>query len=111
DDYCIASPPGVGARITSEIVSIQIKGRPGQAPRGSTAYSPTASQGIEMTKHALTRRSVLATGAAAATGLTVFSSSTWAQTKKIKVTLPWLPDSNYSYVFVSKAQGYWAKRG
>lgn len=65
-------------------------------------------------KQTFTRRTVLTTAGAAAaglSGLTVFSSSVSAQTKKIKVTLPWLPDSNYSYAFVAKNQGFWAKRG
>jgi ABC-type nitrate/sulfonate/bicarbonate transport system substrate-binding protein len=49
--------------------------------------------------------------ASAFTGLTVFPSSNRAQTTTLKMTLPWLPDSYYSYVFVTKNQGFWAKRG
>jgi NitT/TauT family transport system substrate-binding protein len=43
-------------------------------------------------------------------GLTVFSSSAQTQTK-LRMTLPWLPDSAYSYVYVAKNQGFWSKRG
>ena len=65
-------------------------------------------------KPGLSRRAFL-TGASAAaaglSGLTVFSPRVFAQTRKLKVTLPWLPDSNYSYAFVAKNQGFWRKRG
>ena len=60
------------------------------------------------------RRSVLKGAGAAAigsfSGLTVFSSSARAETK-LRMTLPWLPDSAYSYVYVAKNQGFWSKRG
>jgi ABC-type nitrate/sulfonate/bicarbonate transport system substrate-binding protein len=47
----------------------------------------------------------------AASGLTVFTSSARAAPTKLKMTLPWLPDSSYAYVYVAKNQGFWSKRG
>ena len=62
----------------------------------------------------LSRRSaVKAIGAVAIgglSGLTVFSSSAQTRTK-LKMTLPWLPDSAYAYAYVAKNQGFWSKRG
>ena len=62
----------------------------------------------------LSRRTVLKGAGAMAAGYigsTILSSPARAQTKKVKLTLPWLPDSVYSYAFIAKNQGYWRKRG
>jgi NitT/TauT family transport system substrate-binding protein len=62
----------------------------------------------------LSRRLALKGAGAAAigglSGLTGFSSSAQTHTK-LKVTLPWLPDSFYAYAYVAKSQGFWSKRG
>jgi NitT/TauT family transport system substrate-binding protein len=62
----------------------------------------------------LSRRSAVKSIGAVAigglSGLTVFSSSAQTRTK-LKMTLPWLPDSAYAYAYVAKNQGFWSKRG
>jgi ABC-type nitrate/sulfonate/bicarbonate transport system substrate-binding protein len=63
---------------------------------------------------ALSRRTFLKDAGVAALGLSsaaVLPSPARAQLKKVKLSLPWLPDSNYSYAFVARNQGLWRKRG
>jgi NitT/TauT family transport system substrate-binding protein len=60
------------------------------------------------------RRQVLKAAGATAVGLAGgagFVTGAAAQTQKVKLTLPWLPDSLYSYAFIARNQGFWRSRG
>jgi ABC-type nitrate/sulfonate/bicarbonate transport system substrate-binding protein len=58
------------------------------------------------------RRLLKAAGATVAgTALGAQPLRSFAANQKLKLTLPWLPDSLYSYAYVAKNQGYWSKRG
>jgi NitT/TauT family transport system substrate-binding protein len=51
-------------------------------------------------------------GAAGATGAVGISAPSIARTgTQIKLTLPWLPLGTFSFAFVTKAMGFWEKRG
>ena len=52
-----------------------------------------------------------ATTAAGLSGFPFIHSTAKAETRNVKFTLSWLPDPNYSYVFVARNQDFWTKRG
>jgi NitT/TauT family transport system substrate-binding protein len=63
--------------------------------------------------HSITRRKLLA-GAAAGTALAVSGLSSPAigqGLKKVKMTLPWLPQGSQLWAFVARERGFWRKRG
>jgi ABC-type nitrate/sulfonate/bicarbonate transport system substrate-binding protein len=61
----------------------------------------------------IARRRILKAAGATLAGAAIGGSPLQASAamQKLKLTLPWLPDSLYSYAFVAKNQGFWSKRG
>ena len=59
----------------------------------------------------ISRRTAVATIAGALAAPALLRVTNAQGLRKLKFTLPWLPEGSYAYNFVAKANGYWKSRG